>query len=80
MGAPEIEIRRRFDHLAESYDRRWPQYVADTARETLARVDLAGGRAILDVGCGTGSCSRRSPGGRRSRGRPAANRKRGPWV
>ena len=51
---PETEIRRRFDSLAGSYDRRWPRYIASTTRETLTRIDLTGARAVLDVGCGTG--------------------------
>jgi ubiquinone/menaquinone biosynthesis C-methylase UbiE len=36
------------------YDRRWAGYVDASVRETLSRVDLRDGEAVLDVGCGTG--------------------------
>lgn len=52
---PEREIRRRYDRLARIYDRRWASYVEASVRETLKRVDLAGAREVLDVGCGTGT-------------------------
>ena len=41
--------------MAGGYDALWPRYIAATARETLSRIDLAGVRAILDVGCGSGA-------------------------
>jgi ubiquinone/menaquinone biosynthesis C-methylase UbiE len=41
--------------VAASYDRRWPRYVADTTRETLARVGPGVPSAILDIACGTGT-------------------------
>ncbi|MGH7562930.1 MAG: class I SAM-dependent methyltransferase [Gemmatimonadota bacterium] len=48
-------VRRRYDRLAEVYDRRWASYVEASVRETLRRVSLEGADAILDVGCGTGA-------------------------
>lgn len=51
----EAETRRHFDRLAGVYDCRWPRYIAATARETLARIDLGVAGSILDVGCGTGT-------------------------
>lgn len=41
--------------MASSYDRRWPRYVADTTRETLARVGPGVPSAVLDIACGTGT-------------------------
>ena len=41
--------------MAASYDRRWPRYVADTTRETLARVGPGVPSALLDIACGTGT-------------------------
>jgi ubiquinone/menaquinone biosynthesis C-methylase UbiE len=50
------------------YDRRWASYVDASVRETLSRVDLRGGEAVLDVGCGTGellaAIAERVPGAR----------------
>lgn len=46
--------RARYDRLAGVYDRRWASYVEASIRETLRRVSLRDGEAILDVGCGTG--------------------------
>jgi ubiquinone/menaquinone biosynthesis C-methylase UbiE len=48
-------VRRRYDRLAEVYDRRWASYLEASVRETLRRVDLHDGETILDVGCGTGA-------------------------
>ena len=61
-------VRRRYDRLAGVYDRRWASYVEASVRETLRRVDLRDGEAILDVGCGTGvllaAIAGRAPGAR----------------
>jgi ubiquinone/menaquinone biosynthesis C-methylase UbiE len=51
---PEREVRRRYDRLAEEYDRRWARYVEASAEGTLRRLDLTGVAAALDVGCGSG--------------------------
>lgn len=48
-------VRRRYDRLAGVYDRRWAGYVEASVRETLRRVDVRDGDAVLDVGCGTGA-------------------------
>lgn len=60
MGSPIVPTstrpaRRRYDRLAEVYDRRWAGYVEASVRETLRRTDLRDGDAVLDVGCGTGA-------------------------
>ena len=61
-------VRRRYDRLAEVYDRRWATYVEGSVRETLRRTDLRKDDAILDVGCGTGTLlaaiAERGPGAR----------------
>ena len=49
------EVRRLYDRVAASYDRRWPRYVADTTRETLARIGPGVPSAVLDIACGTGT-------------------------
>ena len=41
--------------MAADYDRRWPRYVADTTRETLARIGPALPSSVLDIACGTGT-------------------------
>ncbi len=52
--------------MAASYDRRWPRYVADTTRETLARIGTPVPSSVLDIACGTGTLldeiARRRPG------------------
>ena len=48
-------VRRRYDRLAGTYDRRGAAYVDASVRETLRRVDLHDADPILDVGCGTGA-------------------------
>ena len=52
--------------MAATYDRRWPRYVADTTRETLARIGAPVPSSVLDIACGTGTLleeiARRRPG------------------
>lgn len=52
--------------MAADYDRRWPRYVADTTRETLARIGPGLPSSVLDIACGTGTLldeiARRRPG------------------
>src|SRR5687768_7271098 len=49
------EVRRLYDRVASSYDRRWPRYGSDTTRETLARIGPGVQSAVLDIACGTGT-------------------------
>ncbi|MEO5826307.1 MAG: methyltransferase domain-containing protein [Gemmatimonadales bacterium] len=46
--------RAHYDGLAETYDRRWPQYIARSMAETLARFPPGTPDVVLDVGAGTG--------------------------
>jgi ubiquinone/menaquinone biosynthesis C-methylase UbiE len=48
-------VRETYTGLAARYDRRWSRYVERSVEETLRRLDLTSGLAILDVGCGTGA-------------------------
>lgn len=63
-------VRQEYSRLADHYDTRWKPYVAASIRETLKRVDVKSGEAILDVGCGTGelleALSRSDPGAKLS--------------
>jgi ubiquinone/menaquinone biosynthesis C-methylase UbiE len=52
---PEIDaVRREYDHLAATYDRRWRHYVATTLRAVIDRVPFQGQERLLDIACGTG--------------------------
>jgi len=64
---PEREVGRRYDRLAEDYDRRWARYVEASVEGTLERIDWADARDVLDVGCGSGALLERV-----ARGRPVA--------
>ncbi len=50
----DSRVRRAYDRLADSYDRRWSTYVDASTDETLSRMPLAAEMRLLDVGCGTG--------------------------
>lgn len=54
---------RRLQHeyrtAAGRYDRRWRHYLEASLHETLTRLPLDGGEAVLDAGCGTGVLLRR---------------------
>ncbi|MHA1555782.1 MAG: class I SAM-dependent methyltransferase [Candidatus Heimdallarchaeota archaeon] len=49
------EIARRYDSSAEIYDNRYKDIQDKKYREIFSRVDIRGSKAILDVGCGTGT-------------------------
>ena len=47
-------VIRQYSRLARKYDTVWKKYNTATIDETLKRVDTAGSKTILDIGCGTG--------------------------
>jgi ubiquinone/menaquinone biosynthesis C-methylase UbiE len=52
---PETEaVRREYDRLAATYDRRWRSYVDVTLHAVLNGVGFSGHERILDLACGTG--------------------------
>ena len=56
---PEVEaVRRQYDRLANSYDRRWRSYVAVTLHAVADSVRLRGSERLLDIACGTGELER----------------------
>jgi ubiquinone/menaquinone biosynthesis C-methylase UbiE len=52
-------VRREYDRLATSYDRRWRTYVDATLHAVLAGVGFQGQERVLDIACGTGELERR---------------------
>jgi len=63
MGAPcrprkRAGVRGFYTRLAARYDERWAGYVGASVAETLRRVEVGPGGAVLDVGCGTGALLR----------------------
>ena len=56
---PEVEaVRRQYDRLANSYDRRWRSYVEVTLHAVADSVRFRGNERILDIACGTGELER----------------------
>ena len=56
---PETEsVREEYDRLAETYDRRWRDYVDVTLRAVLESISFTGQERVLDVACGTGELER----------------------
>jgi ubiquinone/menaquinone biosynthesis C-methylase UbiE len=56
---PEVEaVRRQYDRLANSYDRRWRSYVEVTLHAVADSVRLRGSERTLDIACGTGELER----------------------
>jgi ubiquinone/menaquinone biosynthesis C-methylase UbiE len=54
MQSETQTVRRIYDTLATSYDRRWRAYVIRTLEAVLGSVRLQGQERILDIACGTG--------------------------
>ena len=55
----EVEaVRRQYDRLANSYDRRWRAYVEVTLHAVVEGVGFAGHERVLDIACGTGELER----------------------
>jgi ubiquinone/menaquinone biosynthesis C-methylase UbiE len=51
-------VRREYDRLADSYDRRWRTYVEATLHAVLEAVSFQGQERLLDIACGTGELER----------------------
>lgn len=64
MGAVPSRSRQRgavrgsYTGLAARYDERWARYVGASVAETMRRLEVGPGQAVLDVGCGTGALLR----------------------
>lgn len=54
-GLGSREVRRSYDQMAATYERRWSGYVDATLRSLIEVADLTGADRVLDVPCGTGS-------------------------
>lgn len=55
----KLQPVQRYNHLAQTYDRRWRTYLRQTLERTLVALKpLTGTEYILDVGCGTGEFER----------------------
>lgn len=55
VARASAEVRDEYARLAARYDRRWASYIEASVRETMARLELAPGERLLDIGCGTGA-------------------------
>jgi len=55
MPGSEDPIKRKYNHIAPDYDKRWSFYIEVTLRETLKRLGLQVSDRLLDIGCGTAS-------------------------
>jgi ubiquinone/menaquinone biosynthesis C-methylase UbiE len=52
-------VKRAYESLAPTYDRRWRSYIDVSLAKVLSAVPLEGHERILDVACGTGELERR---------------------
>jgi ubiquinone/menaquinone biosynthesis C-methylase UbiE len=52
-------VKRAYDSLAPTYDRRWRTYIDVSLARVLSALSLEGQERILDVACGTGELERR---------------------
>lgn len=52
-------VRRSYEQLAPTYDRRWQRYLDATLSLALEPLAPAGAPRILDIACGTGELERR---------------------
>lgn len=62
LGPEHSPVKQEYAGLAKTYDKRWPSYVQASTRETAARLALAPGDRVLDIGCGTGALLRHLSG------------------
>lgn len=61
-GPDPAEARRRYDEMAESYDRQLAiggRYLEGIRARAVSRLGLSEGATVLDLGCGTGASFRR---------------------
>jgi ubiquinone/menaquinone biosynthesis C-methylase UbiE len=58
MNADADAVRREYDRLAPSYDRRWRTYVDVTLHAVVESLDLDGRERLLNIACGTGALER----------------------
>lgn len=58
MESETDSVRRDYDRLASSYDRRWRAYVDVTLRAVVDSLQPQGQERLVDIACGTGTLER----------------------